>query len=224
MHFEGEGAVPLGSEWLSAPERERLAAMRFPRRRRDFRLGRWTAKQTIVRAFPELCREPFDAFDVRPDSRGAPHALHREKALPCTLSLSHRAGIALCAIAGPDVRLGCDLEWIEPRTAAFEDSFLAPTERSWLAARPASARATGANLLWSAKESAVKSLGIGLDVDARAVRIRVSDRTPRSFRVRMPDAGPELAGRWGIRDGWVWTLAGDDPEMLDRVTAGGGDT
>ena len=36
--------VPAEDEWLSESERTVLAGLRFPKRRADWRLGRWTAK------------------------------------------------------------------------------------------------------------------------------------------------------------------------------------
>ena len=39
--------VPPGSDWLTAKERAQLARLKVPKRRDDWRLGRWTAKQAL---------------------------------------------------------------------------------------------------------------------------------------------------------------------------------
>lgn len=47
-----------------------------------------------------------------------------------TVSLSHRAGLALCTVAPAGVALGCDLEPVEPRSDAFVADYLTPAERA----------------------------------------------------------------------------------------------
>ena len=41
---QSDGDVPVGDGWLSAGERATLDRLRIPKRRADWRLGRWTAK------------------------------------------------------------------------------------------------------------------------------------------------------------------------------------
>ena len=40
--------VPESADWLSPAESARLATLRFPKRRTEVRLARWTAKQAIA--------------------------------------------------------------------------------------------------------------------------------------------------------------------------------
>jgi 4'-phosphopantetheinyl transferase len=220
VRFEVGAALPRELDWLSPSERARLAAMRFPRRRHDFRRGRWTAKRALLCALGETPHEPLAALaeiDICADDRGAPHALQRGRALPCDLSLSHRAGAALCVIGGRGTRVGCDVEWIEARSPAFERCFLAESERRWLDAQPGATRARAANLLWSAKESALKALHIGLDVDTRSVLVRFSSVEDRGFRVSVPGFETPLYGRWRTRGRWIWTLASPEPDALSQL-------
>ena len=109
--------------------------------------------------------EALSELEVCADDRGAPYARRRGERLRCDLSLSHRAGAALCAIGGARSRIGCDIEWVEPRSRAFALLFLTAGERGWLESLPAESRAEAANLLWSARESVVKALGTGLDIE-----------------------------------------------------------
>src|SRR5690242_1248919 len=112
--------VPLHDDWLAASEALRLSGMRFAKRSSDWRLGRWTAKRALS-AYLEL---PADAeslarIEVRSAASGAPEVFYRERPAGVAISLSHRAGTAVCAVAAADSIIGCDLELIEPRSYAF---------------------------------------------------------------------------------------------------------
>src|SRR5512140_1190509 len=109
--------VPRDDEWLSAWEAVHLASLRFAKRRNDWRLGRWTAKLAVA---SYLGRAPTVAFLSRTEfcaaPSGAPRVHFPEEA---SISISHRAGRAICCVAGSGVALGCDLEIVEPRSSAF---------------------------------------------------------------------------------------------------------
>ena len=69
-HSAGMAEVPAGDEWLSEREAARVARMRYPKRRSEFRLGRWTAKTTIARLLG-LATDPADPADLAdPAERG----------------------------------------------------------------------------------------------------------------------------------------------------------
>lgn len=216
LWLEARAPLPRESDWLAPGERERLAAMRFPRRRHDFRRGRWTAKRALARTLrlPETS-EGLSELEVCADDRGAPYARRRGERVPCDLSLSHRAGAALCAIGSANSRIGCDIEWVEPRSRAFALHFLTAGERGWLESLPTGSRAEASNLLWSAKESVVKALGTGLDIDVRRLSVQLSAEG-RHFAVAVPCVGETLRGRWGRHEGWLWTLASPEPLAVEH--------
>ena len=89
------------------------------------------------------------------------------------MSLSDRAGWAVCLVGEALGRVGCDLEIVEPRSAGFVADFLTAAEQEYVAAQPAAERDAAANLIWSAKESALKVLQTGLRRDTRSVEVRV---------------------------------------------------
>ena len=70
-----EADVPAENDWLNASEAARLNAMRFAKRRADWRLGRWTAKRALA-----VCLNlPFDrralaGIEIRSAPSGAPEA------------------------------------------------------------------------------------------------------------------------------------------------------
>jgi phosphopantetheinyl transferase (holo-ACP synthase) len=148
--------IPPGDAWLGPHEREVVTALGFPKRRADWRLGRYAAK----RAAAGWLGRPSDplalaGLEVIADDTGAPR-LHCDGARPLALSLSHRAGWALAAVAPPEVALGCDLELVEARSEAFRADHLTPQEQALVAAAESRDRAHWASLVWCLKECALR--------------------------------------------------------------------
>jgi len=167
--------VPNADDWLSTNEVQFLSGLRFPKRRSDWLLGRWTAKNALAICLglftkPETLRE----IEIRPTPSGAPEAFVRNQPAAATLSLSHRAGVGACTVVASRVALGCDLEWIEPRSAAFAADYFAPEEQALIANATVEDRDPLLALLWSGKESALKALRDGLRRDTRSVIVTFS--------------------------------------------------
>ena len=210
--------VPPGL--LAPSEARRLQAMTSPERRRDWLLGRWTAKRLLQQVMEKEdgVDLPLDGLIIEMSRNGAPRATFRP---PWTgrdfaISLSHSHGVALCAVSGDaDVALGVDLEWIEPRSTRFVGDFLTGTEAAHLGE---SSRATHVSALWSAKEAVLKALGLGFHVDAKAVTCHIETPAARPdawlpFAVtlhpeHLPSAEslPTLRGWWQVSGGFVLTL------------------
>lgn len=165
-----EADVPTENDWLSANEAVRLNALRFPKRRADWRLGRWTVKCALsIRLDMPAHSQVFKKIEVRPASSGAPEAFVDNQPAGVTISLSHRAGIAICAVATSGVEVGCDLEMVEPRSDAFVADYFSVEEQALVAHASVADRARLLALLWSGKESALKALRAGLRLDTRSV-------------------------------------------------------
>jgi 4'-phosphopantetheinyl transferase len=165
-----ETDVPADNDWLSANEATCLNGMRFAKRRADWRLGRWTAKRALsicldLPAHPQVFRK----MDIRPAPSGAPEVFFVNQPAAVTISLSHRDGMAACAVAMSGVDMGCDLEMIEPRSDAFVADYFTIEEQALVARASAAGRPRLLALLWSAKESALKALHEGLRLDTRSV-------------------------------------------------------
>jgi len=168
---QSEGDLPAGDDWLSRAEAGTLAAMRFPKRRADWRLGRWTAKCAVAAVLDEP--RAFSEIEIRAAPSGAPEVFCAGLPAPLAISISHRAGTSCCAVAGRPLELGCDLESIEPHSRAFvADYFTLEEQRTIADAAPADCPSVIA-LLWSAKESALKALRIGLRADTRSVVVDI---------------------------------------------------
>ena len=168
-----EADVPAQNNWLSVSELASLDGLRFAKRRGDRRLGIWTAKRALA-----LCLTLSDSpaalarLEIRHAPSGAPEVFLDDRPVAVAISVSHRSCRAICVVAPPGVKLGCDLEQIEPHSQAFMADYFT-SEEQWLVARHFSPdRPWFLTLLWSAKESALKALGEGLRLDTRCVIAR----------------------------------------------------
>jgi 4'-phosphopantetheinyl transferase EntD len=198
--------VPVGDGWLGPRERAVLARLRVAKRREDWRLGRWAAKAALGRDVEIL---------AAPD--GAPEAWRGEQRLPVSVSLSHRAGRALVTVADAPVVVGCDLERLEPRSAAFVCDWLAPAEQ--LLAAGDAVRAP--NLFWTAKEAAAKVRREGLRLDVRSAVTRLDGLEVDGWRALTVSWTAErlvTRGWWREDDGFVMAVAtapdGPPPQRL----------
>jgi len=164
--------VPRGSAWFSANEANHLHEMHFPKRRADWLLGRWTAKNAVA-LFLDIPAEPqaLSEIEIRPASSGAPEVFIRNETAPLSISLSHRAGVGACALAPSGVLLGCDLELVEPHGVAFATDYFTAEEQALVMGAPLTERFGLLSLLWSGKESALKLLGEGMRLDTRRVAV-----------------------------------------------------
>ncbi|HWQ04000.1 MAG TPA: 4'-phosphopantetheinyl transferase superfamily protein [Longilinea sp.] len=161
--------VPPAGEFLSPGEVEKYSKLRFPQRRADWLLGRWTAKQLLHTSVEQLSGLHFAEWTVANEGDGRPYASLSGRRLPGCLSISHRGGQAVCAwSSNAHIGLGIDLEIIEPRTNAFIQDYLTDAEQILAAGRQ---REGDAVLIWSAKEAMLKAMGTGLRLDTRSVEV-----------------------------------------------------
>lgn len=203
--------VPDDDDWLGASELVRLATLRFPKRRQDWRLGRWTVKCALAASqlFP-VGRDDFANIEIIAAKSGCPEVFFRGRPAAVTISISHREGTSICAVAGARVKLGCDLELIEPRTSEFFADYFTSEEQRQLAQAPCPFRL--AAVLWSAKESALKAMREGLRVDTRSVAVQLDSAQSRAewnpLQVRSID-GQLFHGWWREAEGAVQTVVAE---------------
>ena len=218
--------VPTGEDWLTSAEREVLAGLEIAKRRRDWRLGRFTAKAAVAArldiapARVEVLAEPGGGPVVTVD--GAPAVV--------SLSISHRADRALVVVDDAGGGIGCDLEVIEPRSEAFVAEWLAPAEQALVRRTTGEQRALLANLVWTAKEASAKARGEGLRLNVRRAVVEADlDGPPaqdewRALRVAWGQGLGVDQGFWRTEPGWVMAVVTRPgtpprPEAAD-VTAG----
>jgi 4'-phosphopantetheinyl transferase len=192
------GIAPAGM--LCDAEQQRLSTLKIEKRRRDWLLGRWTAKHLVqgylaqaIGVTPEL-----NEIQIANADDGSPYCLllgssDTAQRLPISLAISHSHGYAFCALcqeidgdvnssalsAPPDQcqaptrwSLGCDIEWIEHREQSFVSDFFTGPEIRDVMGTPVEHRDCRVTAIWSAKESVLKSLRTGLRVDTRRIECR----------------------------------------------------
>jgi 4'-phosphopantetheinyl transferase len=212
----GEHEVPSGTGWLTAREQQGLAGLRFTKRRVEFITRRWTAKRAVALVLGrDTTPAALAGVEIRHHPGGAPWVAVDGQSAAINVSISDRAGWAVCLVGAPGGSggpLGIDLELVEPRSDAFVGDFFTASEAAGVRRLPAGeARDEAANLIWSAKESALKVLKLGLRADTRDVEVdagqerRADGWAPLAVTGR---DGSAFAG-WWRRDGvFLLTLAG----------------
>lgn len=208
---QDQADVPNGDAWLSIGEAARLQKLKVPKRRADWRLGRWTAKRAVALYLHRaLDVRSLAEIEVSALPSGAPCALLAGKPVSVAISLSHSAGKAICAITHSHAVLGCDLEQIEPRSSAFVADYLTAEEQLRVSQASDAERDLLVTLFWSAKESTLKALGVGLRADTRSATVSLAD-----------PALPSAHEHWEPQP---IALAGVQPARWDRLlvrTSGG---
>lgn len=150
---------PAAQQSLTTNERGRCDGLANTCRQRDFRAGRLAAKRAaweILGARPKLRMEVRSETDARPvltllDAQGI------ERDAGIELSISHRDGRAVAAIAPAGLRVGVDLELVGSVPGRFARYFLTPAEQRC-------APNDDMTVLWSLKEAVWKALGLGRSV------------------------------------------------------------
>ena len=225
-----QGLVPEGL--LSLGEQQRIAGFAVAKRRRDWLLGRWTAKHLLQSYVARRTGAwlPLDTFVIENDPDGAPRVigdcrlqitdfpLNLQSAISnLQLSISHCNGYAFCAISDRNgLAIGADIERIAPRAPEFAADYFTPRELMQVAASPVNERDATVTLIWSAKEAALKTLRLGLTVDTRRVSIELCQPdgaalawAPLAVHSTLPQAETSggMYGWWWIVGEYVLTLA-----------------
>lgn len=206
--------VPSGDEWLGVRELEALAALGFARRRLDWRAGRWAAKQAALLAGAAQQDEELSNVEILNAGDGCPELWIGRRRAGVNLSISHRDGAAAALVCSGQTLAGCDLELIEPRPQSFADDWFTAKELAVISGASPASRDRTVTMIWSAKESALKALRIGLRADTREVEISPG---PRRFVASIH--GMDLPGRWRVSGSWLMTavVAGATLHVEERI-------
>ncbi|MGI9646174.1 MAG: 4'-phosphopantetheinyl transferase family protein [Ilumatobacteraceae bacterium] len=211
----GMADLPAHDDWLTEPEATRLRGFSYTKRREEARLGRWTAKRALgltlgCPAEPASLRE----LVIRNAADGAPEVFIDARRAPVSISMTDRGDWAVCTVVEGHNDLGCDLELVEPRSDAFVRDWFTEAERAGVAASP-DEHDLLANLIWSAKESALKVLRTGLRRDTRSVEVALEEFGPDGERWRpltvTTEEGEEFDGWWHRFGEFVLTYASRTP-------------
>ena len=170
----GEEALPPQEQWLTPGEAAILARLRYTKRRTEFLLRRLVTKHAVA-SVTGRSTDPatLAGIEVRNAPSGAPYVCVDGVPIEVGVSISDRAGWAICVTSPMEpLAVGCDLELVEPRSRGFVCDFLTATEQRLVGSCVAGdERDAIANLIWSAKESALKVLGMGLRRDTQTLEV-----------------------------------------------------
>jgi 4'-phosphopantetheinyl transferase len=209
---QSEHDVPHHNKWLGPQELNHLQSLIFLKRRMDWRLGRWTAKCAIAahRQLP-LRPEFLATIEICSSPSGAPDAFISNRPANLVISISHRAGYALCVLSSLPVRLGCDMEIVEPHGDAFVADYFTFEEQDLIARSSVDDRHRLIALVWSGKESALKALREGLRLDTRCVVVRPYAQQPDGWAALQAQSrnGDVFYGWWREEGGVLRTLVSD---------------
>ena len=208
--------VPGDDAWLHPHELEVLGTLRVPKRRSDWRLGRYTAKRALARRLD--LRLPD--IEVRAAADGAPEAFHRGRPLSVVLSISHSGENGLAAAAEAGTALGCDIETVAHRPDVFVEDFFTRAERFLVGHATPSDRDALVSTIWSAKESALKAARDGLRADTRDVEVRFPARIRSGWTPFEVWSATNRVRGWATRrDQKVITVVADPAPSIPYVVA-----
>ena len=228
----GEHEIPAAVDWLTVREADRAIGLRFTKRRTEYLLRRWVCKHAVAVA-AGLPNDLASLARVEVGNRpsGAPYVEVDGSQFGLDVSITDRAGWAVCMVGEDLSRVGCDLEIVEPRSTAFVSDFLTPAEQAYVTSLAGVDRDVAANLIWSAKESALKVLRTGLRRDTRSVEVVVGSTGPDDVgpadgwaRLEVRTAEGSLFPGWWRRDGaFLVTVASKEPLAVPTALPGSAD-
>ena len=200
--------VPGDDSWVDDSMAARLAALTYEKRYSEVRLARWTAKRAVAMTLQRSV-DSLREVQVRNAPDGAPEVFIGGHQVPAVIAMTDRADWAVCMVAPGTARIGCDLELVEPRSRAFVADYLTTSEQEAVAAAPEPN--VMANLIWSAKESALKVLRTGLRRDTRTVEVRLLPTGRDGWEsLEVSDRSGRILPGWWIRYGeFVLTCCGE---------------
>ena len=223
---QSQADVPDDDWWLSDKERSSLAGLRFPKRRNDWQVGRWTAKQATrfyildTHLFPLDNRSQLRLADLEffaaPD--GAPQPFISGTPADLSLSISHSEHYGFCAVSRGGVALGCDIELIQEHEANFAEDYFGDEEKKLLLQLPGLRKDVALTLIWSGKEAVLKALRQGLRRDTRSVAVsfgrpQSSDDSWNALSVCCLESSRSFGGWWRHYKDFILTIVSDPPEI-----------
>ena len=207
-----DGPLPDGA-WcaLSDAERERAGRMRPPAWRRDFVLSHYATREILARY---TATDPA-ALEFHRGAHGKPRAAGLAE-----FSLSHTDGLALVAVSAAEVGVDVEATRRAPLTEGLISRCLTAVEQAVVreavverAAIAVSDDTTPFLRYWTAKESYLKGLGIGLSEPLGNVEVHWDDRasarvarggaTDQRWVLHSLEVGPGHVGTVAVHAPWA---------------------
>lgn len=190
--------------FLSRAEYERANAVRNGDRRQEMVATRGALRMLLS----HYLKVPPNSLAFRTGPHGKPELLDTPPRL--RFNVSHTRALSLIAVAW-DCEVGVDVEWIDPRRQAdvIARRCFARRDTVALTALPEAERLAGFFRLWSAKEAAVKAVGLGLHMPLKQIELPAHEGL-----VRIPtDARAWQLRRPLVRNGYVAAVVTDSTRL-----------
>ena len=206
---------------LNHVEAAKFGWLSSTKRRQDWLIGRYTAKKLIQTLITKRHGRQvrLNQIVVGNHDSGEPYAIctAEEANCPLAISISHSHSHAFCtAVPNAEVALGADLEYAEPRSAAFVADYFTAEEQTLVRESPEGLQDMLVNGIWSAKEATLKALHKGLSVDTRCVSCSLiateepfEEWVPFEITIdsqRYTEPYPQLHGWWRVSGSFVMTM------------------
>lgn len=177
---------------LDAGERERLAHLRHPERRREFLVSRGLLRRELGRA---LASDPR-RLRFLTTAHGKPAPAPDWPRSDLVFNVSHTFGQVLVAI-GTRHALGVDVQHHRSGTQwrRLARRFFSPAERHALAALPEERQRAGFFACWSRKEALIKAHGAGIGVGLASFDVSVDPEAEARVLALRGDHWPPLPWR-----------------------------
>lgn len=203
--------VPDHLDWLHPSELKIYSAFRYVKRRNDWILGRWTAKN-LVRDSCFRDRK-LSELAVLPGQNRAPFVYLNEEPQSCIVSISHSHGHSLCVSTDSTLQLGCDLEKVVQRSRAFMKDYFSLKEHQLFSSGSHNLEEQlYYTLLWSSKEALMKATRKGLSMHPLKIEVFDIVHLNEGWKtLKLRDLTTEMVyfGFWQVRDMMIYTIVGD---------------
>jgi 4'-phosphopantetheinyl transferase len=157
---------------FSSEELIEYKQFRIPKRQEEWIASRIAGKRLINKVLKTEGLRHSDIM-IKKERSGQPYVwIQGIGRIPGGFSLSHSNGYVLCGhTSSVESGFGLDLEMIESRSLEFVQDFFSNQEIKKYHGLSDQERNEYATLVWSAKESFLKAVGVGLSIDTKKIEI-----------------------------------------------------
>jgi len=219
--------VPGHFDWMHPSEKLFLKSLKFPKRRSDWTLGRFTVKTLLQESI--LGDLELKDFYILPGEKRAP-VLHvpqgvsnarrpsNARGTSITVSISHSHQKTFCITSDNHQNIGCDLELIEDRSPNFLKDYFTKKEHSlfedlWKKYLDSKTYFT---LCWSAKEAVMKATRLGMSLHPKKIQLKnveIEDAEWNKIEILNLKTDQNYYGYWKENDGMIYVYLSDQVIM-----------
>jgi phosphopantetheine--protein transferase-like protein len=200
-------------KYFSLEEQAEYSRFKVIKRQFEWIYSRIISKKMIHQIF-EIEKLNLPNIRILKEETGQPYIyITGQGRLEGKFSLSHSTGYVFCGYSSlKELIFGLDLEKIEERSIEFVQDYFTSREIELYKSLDGNDKKEYTTMVWSAKESVLKTLGLGLAIDTRKVEIIPSDDSSRLTGWNSCSVGLEnnmnlnMVVYWQKIDGFIRTI------------------